>query len=88
MSDAFDDDRRGHAAGGTHGNQGPLELAPLQFIEHGADQNGTGGADGMAQSDRAAIDVDLFAIDVEIADEFSTTTAKASLTSQRSISSS
>src|SRR5882672_6405026 len=65
----LDDDGRRHAAGGTHCHQAALEIAPLQFVEHGADQDRAGGANGMAERDRAAIDVDLVAVELEIPDE-------------------
>src|SRR6516164_3538490 len=66
-SDPLDDDRRRHAAGSAHGHQAALEIAALQFIEKRADQDRTGGADGMAERDRSAIDVDLVAIELEVA---------------------
>ena len=47
-----------------------LQIAPLQLVEHGADQDRAGGADRMAERDRAAIDVDLVAVELEVADEF------------------
>src|SRR5437660_488972 len=60
--DPFDDDRGRHAAGGAHRHQAALEIAPLELVQHRADQDRAGGADGMAKRDRAAIDVDLVAI--------------------------
>ena len=41
----------------------------LQLIEHGADKNRTGRANRMAQRHCAAIDVDAFAVNVEVANE-------------------
>src|SRR4051794_35576892 len=66
----LDDDRRGHAAGRAHRYQPAPQIATLQLVEDGADQDRTGGADGMAECDRAAIDVDLVAVEFEVADEF------------------
>src|SRR5829696_10055083 len=68
-SNALDDDRRRHAAGGAHRYQPPLEVAPFQFVEHRADQDRAGRPDGMAERDRAAINVDLLAVELEVADE-------------------
>jgi hypothetical protein len=87
-SDAFDDDGRGHAARGAHGDQAALQVAPLQLVEHGADQDGAGGADRVAEGHRAAVDVDLVAVESRSRMNFSATTAKASLISHRSMSSS
>ncbi len=60
--------RRSHAAGGAHGDETALQVAPFELVEHGADQDRAGGADGMAECDRAAIDVDLGAVELEVAD--------------------
>ena len=38
-SDALDNDRRRHAAGGAHRHQAALEIAPLKLIQHGANQD-------------------------------------------------
>ena len=38
-SDAFDNDRRRHSAGGAHGYQATFEVPPLQFVENGPDQD-------------------------------------------------
>src|SRR3546814_6582823 len=68
-SDTLDDDRRRHAAGGAHGDQAALQVTALQLVEHGADQDRASRADRMAERDRAAVDVDLVAVDLQIADE-------------------
>src|SRR4051794_3020600 len=68
--DTLDDDGRGHAAGRAHGDETALQIAPFEFVEHGADQDRAGGADGMAERDRAAIDVDPGAVELEVADVF------------------
>src|SRR5258705_584418 len=67
--DPLDDDRGRHAARGAHRHQAALEVAPLQLIKDRADQDRTGRADPMAQRDRAAVDVDLVAIELEVPDE-------------------
>src|ERR1700754_2958809 len=68
--DPLDNDGRRHAAGGAHRHQAALEIAPLQFIEHGADQDRTGCTDRVPERDRTTIDIDLVAIVLEVADEF------------------
>ena len=44
-------------------------VGALELVEGGADQDRAGGADGMTEGDRTAVDVDLVAVDVEVADE-------------------
>ena len=88
-SDPLNDHRRCHAAGSTHRHQAAFEIAAFELVEQGADQDRTGRTDRVAEGDRSAIDVDLVTIGVEIADDnFSATTANASLISIRSMSSS
>ena len=67
--DPLDDDRRGHAAGGAHGDQAALEAAALELVEHRADQDRAGRPDRMAERDRPAVDVDLVAVELEVAHE-------------------
>ena len=59
----------------------------LEFVERGAEDHRAGRAERMAHGDRAAVDVDLARVDVERLQKRSTTEAKASLTSKRSMSS-
>ena len=68
-SNALDDDGWRHAAGGAHRHQAALEIAPLQLVEYSADQDRASRTDRMAEGDRAAIDVDLRAVKLEIPDE-------------------
>src|SRR3546814_3788170 len=68
-SDPFDDDRGCHAARGAHGDEAVAAARALEFVERGADQDRAGGADRMAERHRAAVDVHLFAGQVEVADE-------------------
>src|SRR3546814_18092285 len=65
-SDALDDDGGGHAAAGAHRDEAALEVAALELVEHGADEHRAGGADRVAEGHRAAVDVDLLAVDLEI----------------------
>src|SRR3546814_11940163 len=67
-SDALDDDGGGHAAAGAHRDEAALEVAALELVEHGADEHRAGGADRVAEGHRAAVDVDLLAVDLEVAD--------------------
>src|SRR3954463_8193266 len=68
--DPLDNDGRRHAACGAHRHQAALEVAPFQLVEHGTDQDRAGGADGVAERDRAAVDVDLVTVELEVANEF------------------
>src|SRR5712691_10781038 len=53
-------DRRGaHAGADAQGHQRGREVAAFQFVEHGAEDHGAGGAERMAHGDGAAVDVDL-----------------------------
>src|SRR6266403_1890793 len=69
FSNPLDDDRRRHSAGGAHRHQTTAQVAPLELIEHRADQDRTCRTDRMAERHRAAIDVHLFAIELQVADE-------------------
>src|SRR4051794_21282760 len=63
--DAFDDGRGAHAAADAQRDQRRRLVGALQFVEHGAQYHGAGSTERMAERDRAAIDVDLGAIDIE-----------------------
>src|SRR6266511_5235785 len=67
--DAFDDDRRSHPAAGAHRDQSDLLVSSLELVEDGADEDGSGRADRMAQRHRAPVDVHLVAVEVEVAHE-------------------
>src|ERR1700744_660173 len=54
------------AAADAHGHDAPLGLAPMAFLEDVAGETRAGHAEGMADRDRAAIDVVLFGIDAEL----------------------
>ena len=66
-SDPFDDDGRSHAARGAHRDEAVAATRALEFVEHGADEHGASGGDGVAESHGAAVHVDLLAIEVEVA---------------------
>jgi hypothetical protein len=42
---------------------------PLQLVEQGADEDRAGGADRVAEGHGAAVDVDLVAVELQVADE-------------------
>src|SRR5690606_11589699 len=63
-------DGRRHTASGAHRHQAALQIAALELVENGTDQDCPGGADRVAQSHRTAIDVDFVAIEIEIANVF------------------
>src|SRR6185437_2178024 len=66
---ALDDDRRSHAAAGAHGHKAALLALPLQFVDHRTDQHRARRADRVAERDRAAVDVDLLAVEPEVAND-------------------
>src|SRR5882762_9392155 len=66
-SDAFDDRGDAHAAANTHADQGALELAALQFVEHRRDQCTASGPQRVAHRDGTADDVELLVRHVEVA---------------------
>ena len=41
-----------------------LEIAPLEFVENRTDEHRAGGADRMTERDRAAVRIDLLAIEI------------------------
>src|SRR4051812_15185809 len=65
-SHPLDDPRGAHADADAQRPQRGRKIAPLQFVEHGAEDHCAGGAEWMAHGDGAAIDVDLLVIDVEL----------------------
>ena len=56
--EAFEHQRRAHAAAGAHGHAAERGVAPGQLAEHGHDHAGAGGGDGVAEAAAAAVDVD------------------------------
>src|SRR5580658_4729609 len=62
--DSLDDRRGAHAAADAQRDQGGRLVGALEFVEHGAEDHRTGGAERMAERDGAAIDVDLRLVDV------------------------
>ena len=45
-----------------------LLVGPLELVEGGLDEHAAGGADRVAERHRAAVDVDLPGVEVELAD--------------------
>src|SRR4051794_30216828 len=62
----LDDRRRTHAAASAHRDEAGTEIAPLQFVEHGADEHGAGGADRMPERDGSSVDVYPLRIEPEV----------------------
>ena len=85
-SDALDDRRDAHAAADAQRDEAGRLVAPLELVEDGAEQHRAGGAERVAEGDRAAVDVDASRGMPRSRMIFSGTTAKASLISQRSMS--
>ncbi len=84
---AVDEGRHAHAVADAQGDRGAAQVAALELVEHGGEQHRAGGAERVAQRDRAAVDVDL--VEAECRAPCATmigTGAKASLISQRSMS--
>src|SRR2546421_12562871 len=54
------------AAADAHRDDAPLGLAPAAFLQDVAGETRTGHAEGMADRDRAAVDVVLLGIDAEL----------------------
>ena len=82
----LDHDRIALAAARADRGDAEAAAAAAQLVDEGADDPGAGGADRMAECDRAAIDVDRVLVDLSIRTELIATEAKASLISQRSTS--
>src|SRR5712671_3831803 len=64
--DDFKQSSRAHAAADAHGHHAVFRLTPPTLDQDVAGQSRTGHAVGMADCDRAAIDVELFGIDAEL----------------------
>src|SRR6476469_8849412 len=56
-SEPLEDRAGGHGAAGTHRDERGGGVAPFELVQRGRDQARAGGADGMAEGDRAAVDV-------------------------------
>src|SRR5215207_3228991 len=55
-----------HAAADAEGGEAALRIALLHFVEEGDEDPCPGGADRMAERDRAAIDVDDLGVPAEV----------------------
>src|SRR5271156_2938812 len=64
-SDAFDDRGGAHAAADAKRDERSALAGALEFVERGAKDHRSRGAERMAHGDRAAVDVDLARVDVE-----------------------
>src|SRR5690606_4144983 len=63
--DPFDDRRGAHARADAQRDESGVEIAALQFVEHGAENDRAGRAERMAHRNRTAIDVDLVVRNIE-----------------------
>src|SRR5699024_6930768 len=55
------------AAADAHADHGILLIGALQLVGHLGGEYAAGGADGVADGDAAAVDVDLFRVEAQIA---------------------
>ena len=51
----------------AHAHQAQVGFAQFQFGDHAGDQARPGGADGMSERDRSAVDVDPFGVGFQFA---------------------
>src|SRR5690606_7583244 len=61
---SFEDHSGAEAAGGALRDQRGAGVASLKFVGHGQELAGSGGAEGMAEADRASIQVELVVRDL------------------------
>src|SRR6516165_6219818 len=64
--EALDDRDVGRAAALAHRLQPIAAADALELVEHGGEQLGPGGAQGMAEGDRASVGVDLLGIGLDL----------------------
>ncbi len=83
----LDDRHVGHAAAFAHGLQAVALVVLLERIDQRGHQLGAGAAERMAERDRAAVDVEPRRVGAGGLQPATGTAAKASLTSNRSMSS-
>src|SRR5262245_51534103 len=67
LSRSFEDCRDALAAADAHGDERVLPADALQLVERLHREHRSGRADGMAQTDRAAVGVGLLRIELEVA---------------------
>ena len=67
MPRTLDREGDGVAAAETQGGDAPLELAALQFVEKRDQDAGATRADGVADGDCAAVHIDLFRVELQLA---------------------
>src|SRR6185436_1181245 len=66
-SDALERGRDRSAAAEAQGREAVVALAPAQLVQQGRDDSRSRGADGMAERDGPAVDVDLVPVEAELA---------------------
>src|SRR6266850_2970160 len=64
-------DREGHGVSAAQAKRGDaaLQIAALQFVEQGHEDSRSAGADGVAERDGAAVYVNFFGIELELASD-------------------
>src|SRR5215475_9234250 len=62
-------DNRGdaHAAADAQGDQACGQVAPLQLVQHSAEQHSAGGTNRVAEGNRATVNVDLVRVNFQVA---------------------
>src|SRR5664279_6036607 len=68
-SDTLDDGGDTHAAADAQGGHAVALVAALEFVDERAENHGAGRAEGMAEGNRSAVDVDLLVRHVEVLHE-------------------
>src|SRR5690606_35757500 len=66
FSDRFNHHGDPLAAADAEGGQAVLLVPPLQLVQKGEQDPGSAGADGMAEGDGAAVDVENVAVQIEL----------------------
>ena len=66
---AFDDARAAHSTTDAHRYQSVAGLAASEFGKYGDSELGSGGSQGMAESDGASIDIHPVWVELEMSDD-------------------
>src|SRR5258708_6045782 len=68
-SDPLEDPRRAHAGPDAHGHQAVSAAPAFELVEELDGELGAGAAEGVAEGNRAAVDVDLLLVEAKLADD-------------------
>src|SRR6478735_2069749 len=66
LADALEDHRHALAAADAHGDEAGGLVVPVEAVEHRVLQSGAGHAEGVADGDGAAVDVEAVEVDAEV----------------------